>query len=521
MLQRLAISRLGIPQDIAILLAAAGLTIAASAMAWLRGPADQGHFDSAFYLDGARHLARGEGYVSAYVEPGRTDYEPITHWAPGTSALIAIVTWFGASPLTAAASVLGGCYVGAVLLVFVLGVELAGSRFWPASLLVSLLFALQPSTLVWLDAILSDLPCATFALLNMWLGLRVMRAFSASLWLRVAWGLCIAWLDLVRYAGLLFVPGLLVATVLGMQVRRPLWARAWLLWPTVVTAGLGIAAWNIRNQRVADAPLGGWTFVDSEISQHAMRAGRGAFIWVDELMQEASFLGADVPVRVLLSLAAVCVIPLALVSVRAAWREASLVGLTAGGYYGLMVLTASVTLIASLSDTRFWVAVWPMEFLLVLIAVARATPRWCSGPKVVVLAALLCAIGLYASKAYRDAPNAKRPGGLLDPAWASATEVLPEPDQCRLYVNDPRPYMLNRQLAPTSSIPLTLAEFEAAVKQSPAVCLVISAPQRRLRLSSSAERRRKLQMEVVNALLAQKRLERIARRAGVTVYRLH
>jgi hypothetical protein len=521
MLQRLAILRLRFPQGIAIVVAAAGLAIASIAMAWLWGPADQGHFDSAFYLDGARHLAHGEGYVSAYVEPGRVDYEPITHWAPGTSVLIAVVMWLGAAPLTAAAIVLGGCYVGAVLLVFLLAVELTRPRFWPASLLVSLLFALQPSTLVWLDAILSDLPCATFVLLNVWLAVRVMRSSSPSLWLRVAWGLCIVWLDLIRYAGLLFVPGMLVATVLGMHVRRPLWARAWLLWPTVVTAALGIAAWNLRNQYVAAQPLGGWTFVDSDASQHVMRAGRAAFIWVDELMQEAAHLGVDLPVRVLLSLAAVSLIPLAVVSARAAWREASLVALTAGGYYALMVLTASVTLIASLNASRFWVAVWPMEFLLVLIAAARATPRWSIGPKIVVLAALLCAIGLCASKAYREVPGARRPRGLLDPVWARATAVLPEPDECRLYVNDPRPYMLNRQLAPMSPIPPTLAEFEAAVKDSPEVCVVVTAQDRRLGLSSSAERRRKPQMEVVNALRAQKRLERIARRAGVTVYRLH
>jgi hypothetical protein len=80
--------------------------------------------------------------------------------------------------------------------------------------------------------------------------------------------------------------------------------------------------------------------------------------------------------------------------------------------------------------------------------------------------------------------------------------------------------MLNRQLEPTSAIPPTLAEFEAAVKDVPQVCVAISDPLKRLRLSTSAERRRKPQMEVVNALRAQKRLERVERRDGVTVYRL-
>jgi hypothetical protein len=520
MLQRLGNSRLWSPQGMAIPSAALALGLAATTLAFYWGPADNGAFDSAFYLDGARHLAAGDGYVSAYVEPGRTDYAPITHWAPGTSVLIALSIKLGASPLTAAALVLGACYVAAVLLVFGLGVRLAGSRYWPLSLLASVVFALEPSALTSLDAVLSDLPCATFALLSLWLALRVMRSAAPSLTLRFAFGLSIAWLDLVRYAGLLFIPGMLVATALGMRVRKPLWMRAWMLWPTVLTAAAGVVAWNLRNKRVADKPLGGWTFVDSDVALHVVRAARGAFVWLDDLIQQSGVAGVEAPFLVLLYFAMISLIVLAIVSARVAWRETLLVGLTTAGYTGLMIATASVTLIASLSETRFWVGVWPLELLLIVIAVAHAGPRWCLAPKLTLVATLLCAAGFFGWKTYRDLPFAREPRGLLAQSWQRASEVLPQPTECRLYVNDPRPYMLNRQLAPTSAIPASLAEFDAAVKGDSSVCIAVSLKHRNLRLSGSAEQRRVPQMEVVTALLQQHRLERIKADAGVTVYRL-
>ncbi|HEX4355620.1 MAG TPA: hypothetical protein VHZ95_21990, partial [Polyangiales bacterium] len=53
--------------------------------AWAWGPGDAGAFDSAYYLDGARHLARGDGYVSAAVTSEAPSFQPIVRWAPGFS----------------------------------------------------------------------------------------------------------------------------------------------------------------------------------------------------------------------------------------------------------------------------------------------------------------------------------------------------------------------------------------------------------------------------------------------------
>jgi hypothetical protein len=490
----------------------------ATAIAWLWGPAQEGYFDSAFYLDGARHLARGEGYVSAYVALDRTSFEPITHWAPGTSVLIALAIVLGFPPLTAAAVVLGVCYVAAVALVFALGVALAGKRYWPASLLVSLLFAVLPGTLHWLDALLSDLPCATFFLLNLRFAAWVMRADPPSLGLRFGWGLCLAFMVLLRYAGLLFIPGLLVACVLGMQARRTLVVRAFSLWPTLLSCGLGVWAWNLRNQRLASEAFGDWIAASSEVLPHAERAAFGVFVWIHPLLREAQALGLGQPLQLLLWAAALSLLPLLAASARGARRELGLLLLAALGYYALMVATAATRLIASLDETRFWVPIWAMTFLTFLVVIARAQPRWCLPFKIVLLTALACALGLFGRAAYRALPEANQPRRLLEERWARAAAVLPEPRECRPFIMDPRPFMLHRALPPTSTIPDTFAEFEAAARHFPAVCLIVTDG--RLLLSKSAERRRVAIDAVLATLREQDRVWRSARGDGVAVYRL-
>lgn len=66
-----------------------------------------------------------------------------------------------------------------------------------------------------------------------------------------------------------------------------------------------------------------------------------------------------------------------------------------------------------------------------------------------------------------------------------------------------------------------MAELEAAVQRSGGNwCVVTTAPTKRLHLSSSAERRRLSQNEVIDALKAQNRLRAIKRKPGVAVYEL-
>jgi hypothetical protein len=506
----------------AVRLAALGVIVATAALAVAFGPAEQGYFDSAFYMDGARHLALGDGYVSAFVEQaGQTTFQPITHWAPGVSLMMTPFIWLGAAPLTAAALVVGSCYVAGALLLFLLGTSLFGERAWPLGLLVSALYALQPASRGWMDAVLSDLPWATFALLSVWLGLKVMRATEPSLGLLFMWGVSLWWVVLVRYAGLLFLPSLVGAVVLGMRAHAPFWKRPLLLWPALLPAALGIGLWNLRNKHVSDRPLGGWQFASSEIAQHFARATRAVTTWINEAQQIAAKLGLDVPLFWLLTAALVSLLPLIVFSVRSHWRELLLVVASAGGYFSALVFTASVTVIAKLSESRFWIVTWPLTWLAILVVVCAARPSWCMPFKVVVLGWLSAVLGLYAYQTYLDAPQARRQRGTLDPAWARVAAQLPGPETCKVFANDPRPLMLHRALPPTSTIPLNMAEFEAAVQRGGGNwCVVVTEPTKRLRLSSSAERRRRNQNEVIEALKAQKRLKPIIRRPGFAVFQL-
>jgi hypothetical protein len=131
---------------------------------------------------------------------------------------------------------------------------------------------------------------------------------------------------------------------------------------------------------------------------------------------------------------------------------------------------------------------------------------------------VLGALALFASQAFLDPPPYRQGRGLLGERWAQASARLPEPTQCRLFVMDARPFMLHRELGPTSQLPLSLAELEAALPRYAAVCVV--TVDKRMRLSSSAERRRIDQDAVIAALSAQQRLERMERGDGVTVYRV-
>jgi hypothetical protein len=172
----------------------------------------------------------------------------------------------------------------------------------------------------------------------------------------------------------------------------------------------------------------------------------------------------------------------------------------------------------AIDHPRFWVPVWPLSALFLLGLAVHARTLWAKGSAALIVTAMfgmLCAYGLTIR---RDLPLAHRTTGLLAEPWQLASSVLPEAAQCRLFVMDARPFMLNRELGPTSDIPLSSEELESAAREHETVCLAVV--HKRLRLSTTAERRRPLQAAVVDALVAQGRLERLAKAAGVTVFRL-
>ena len=72
-------------------------------MPW-NSPAQKAREDSTHYIEGARHLAAGDGYVTGLLEPGdEPRWRPITRFPPGFSLLLVPGIWLGLSPLASAA----------------------------------------------------------------------------------------------------------------------------------------------------------------------------------------------------------------------------------------------------------------------------------------------------------------------------------------------------------------------------------------------------------------------------------
>lgn len=82
-------------------------------------PGTFGHHDTAYYLDGARNLAKGAGFISAEsnVEGQKL---AIANWPPGFSLLMVPGLWLGLSVHESAAFVLGASYVTLILSTYAL-----------------------------------------------------------------------------------------------------------------------------------------------------------------------------------------------------------------------------------------------------------------------------------------------------------------------------------------------------------------------------------------------------------------
>jgi hypothetical protein len=501
--------------------AVCALTLCAALLvmrAW--GPGRDGAFDSAFYVDGARHLAAGAGYVSALTEPESHGFAPITRWAPGFSLLIACGMALGLSVLDAAALVLALSYAAAVALVALLGLNLMGRRCWPVSVLAALTFAVLPATLGSADALLSDLPFATFALLAELLALAICRATAPSLGLRVAFGSCLGSIFLLRYAGALFAPGLLLATAWNMRTRRRApWRTLLRLIPSVGAFVVIVASWIARNRTVGPEAFGTRAFESTSIAEHLARARSGALSWALQLASAEHSGAAHSAISVALWLTAACCLVLLAFCWRRAKRGLMLLVIPGVMYFGTMVLAASRMHFNPIDHPRFWVPLWPLMFLTALTLAARARRRWLLLLRLEVVLMVALTAAVFTVSAKRELALPRAPHGLLAERWRRASTLLPEPSECRLFVMDARPFMLHRALGPTSHLPLHVAEFEQHAPRHPSLCIAVLTSDR-LRLSTTAQQRRPLQAAVVADLVARDRLVKHASGKGVAVYRL-
>src|SRR6185369_12967631 len=121
------------------------LVVVATAIVWIWAPAGDATSDSASYLDGARHLAAGGGFVSSQVRIGATAPRPIVDFPPGFSLLMVPGIRAGLDVQHSAAVVLGVSYVAYCVATYLLLLAASGGRWPPLALLFVAVLMLSPS----------------------------------------------------------------------------------------------------------------------------------------------------------------------------------------------------------------------------------------------------------------------------------------------------------------------------------------------------------------------------------------
>jgi hypothetical protein len=496
-----------------------GIALVSAVLVFFWGAGDAANPDSATYIDGARHLARGEGWVTCRTTIESNAPGPIRAWPPGFSALMVPGIWLGLSPLESARVVLAWSFVAASVLVFLLARKVSGPRAALVPFLAVGLFALQPSQLYVVNRVLSDVPFVPSALLCVYLALRVTSLRNPSLWLKVALGAALVGMVLVRNAGLLMAAGIFAG--LWLSVRGSSFVeRARALLPVAATSALLFAPWMIRNQLVADNALGRAGIKVTEPFGHSVRAARGTVMWLTDAME--SFGGFRIAAWLYAAGALALGVALVVTLVRTRlWvlRPLRLLGSVFTVYLCLMIVTATLHPFNDLDQQRFWVASWPLGLLLGLLVLRRARFRhpWLHRA---AIGGMVLTLALYSVSFVRMLPKARQASGLLDREIAALAPLMPSKRRCRLVMNDPRPVLVHRELGPTSVLPRTRAAFDAALQTHPRLCVAVFGKHegKKSRKSGGGRKKRLRGVPLVKALVESKRLELLVERPTLRVY---
>lgn len=207
--------------------------------------------DSIAYIAGARSILAGEGYREAWLATN----QPVTHFPPGFSSVLALVGLFGLDPLR------GARFVNALL--FGLSAGLLGILAWrmtpslTAGLVLASLFVLNGDMLQVHTVAMSEPLFIFLSLLSFWMfdlyferpPSSVGRGVAGEWWWLFACGVFAGMAYLTRYSGLALVAAFLVA----ICVLRSSWRKR-LTSIVIFLAGFlpWALAWAIRNQIVAD-----------------------------------------------------------------------------------------------------------------------------------------------------------------------------------------------------------------------------------------------------------------------------
>jgi hypothetical protein len=206
--------------------------------------------DSVTYLDAARSLARGEGYVHrwAYWDPVYSDGTLPTHtsmWPAGLSLAIAAGISVGLDAITAGRLIVLASFVGSAVLLFIWG------RRWLSSTaaLMAATVAVAPAPHPTPDAafIVSELPFLVFATIAIVCTLRAIADGQGARWWALA-STAAGVSFLMRYVGLGALAAVGFLALLALISKRATWTS---IVAAALPGGMIVAVTLIRNQMVS------------------------------------------------------------------------------------------------------------------------------------------------------------------------------------------------------------------------------------------------------------------------------
>jgi Dolichyl-phosphate-mannose-protein mannosyltransferase len=197
--------------------------------------------DSIAYIAGARSMLAGHGYREAWLASNN----PITHFPPGFSSVLAFIGLFGLDPLRGARflnALLFGLSTG---LISTLGWRMTKSLI--AGLVLAALFVLNGSLLQVYTTAMSEPLFIFLSLLAFWMFDLYFERDTHWLWL-VLCGVFVGAAYLTRYAGLALVATFLVSLFILHDRWRKRFVAAEIFLASVLPFAVG---WSIRNILIA------------------------------------------------------------------------------------------------------------------------------------------------------------------------------------------------------------------------------------------------------------------------------
>ena len=206
--------------------------------------------DSIGYIAGARSILGGQGYREAWLASN----QPVTHFPPGFSFILAMIGLSGLDPLRGAHFLNALLFGANVFLLGILGWNMTKSQV--AGVTLALLFAVNAS-LFNVHAVAMSEPLYIFFTLAAFLTFS--KYFSSSIsskgsggvggrWL-ITTGVLTAFAYLTRYAGLALLATFLIALIL----LHDTWKKRLSSAAIFITSTLPfIIGWGVRNKAVAD-----------------------------------------------------------------------------------------------------------------------------------------------------------------------------------------------------------------------------------------------------------------------------